>query len=68
MTTHTGTHLAAEPATERPVEWSELEVCEALYWLRRARRRDDEVMVRIWTHRMNALLDWKLENATVESG
>jgi hypothetical protein len=68
MTTHTGTHLAAAPAMDCAAEWSELEVCDALYWLRRARRRDDAAMVRVWTHRMDALLDWKLENTTVADG
>jgi hypothetical protein len=42
--------------------WSDLELCEALYWLRRARRRDDRSMVRIWTDRLDALLDWRLEH------
>jgi hypothetical protein len=44
--------------------WSDLELCEALYWLRRARRRDDAAMTAIWTDRLNSLLDWRLEHGT----
>lgn len=42
--------------------WSDLELCAALYWLRRARQRDDPPKIRIWTDRLNALLDWRLEH------
>jgi hypothetical protein len=46
--------------------WSDLELCEALYWLRRARQRNDPAMMRTWTDRMNYLLDLRrLEHGLV---
>ncbi|WP_375475861.1 hypothetical protein [uncultured Jatrophihabitans sp.] len=57
------------PATRQALDaghWSDMEICEALYWLRRARRRDDPAMMRIWTERMDSLLDWRLEHGAAD--
>jgi hypothetical protein len=59
MVTGTSTGADVESVASH---WSDLELCEALYWLRRARQRDDPAMIRIWTDRLNALLDWRLEH------
>lgn len=61
MATRTSVGTDVEDESAAP-HWSDLELCEALYWLRRARRRADTPMMRIWTDRMNALLDWRLEH------
>lgn len=35
----------------------DLDLCEALYWVRRARARRDAAMAERWTARLDALLD-----------
>jgi hypothetical protein len=57
-TVHAG--LAPAPAAAAPAELDDLDLCEALYWLRRARGRQDPIMIDIWTERMNDLLDRRL--------
>ena len=60
----TGTSLDTGAELESVAShWSDLELCGALYWLRRARQRHDPAMIGIWTDRLNALLDWRLEHA-----
>ena len=48
------------PVVTTLVQPDDLDLCEALYWLRRARRREDPIMIDIWTERMNELLDRRL--------
>ncbi len=57
-TVHAGP--APTPITGTPLEAVDLDLCEALYWLRRARGWQDPIMIDIWTERMNDLLDHRL--------
>lgn len=56
----------AAPAPADPIDlvetWSDLELCVALYWMRRHRRSGDLDAASDWTVRMDRLLDWRLEH------
>ena len=54
------TPVAAVPMTF--TGWSDLELCEALYWLRRYRRSGEYAKAGRWSARIDALLDWRLEH------
>ncbi|HEV7203963.1 MAG TPA: hypothetical protein VGN18_05095 [Jatrophihabitans sp.] len=59
------TKTAERASTTRVVptripRWSDLELCEAMYWIHRSRARGDAARLQNWTDRMNALLDWRL--------
>lgn len=63
MLTNTAERVSAtRVAPARIPRWSDLELCEAMYWIHRSRARGDAFRLEHWTHRMDALLDWRLEH------